>query len=890
MENPGDARSYYDSGSALAPYIQDLRHALAEGEQSLRLQEYAPGHGFFVATELARLRDRVLQRLWEVHHSQFAASGSSRRTSGYAVMALGGYGRGAVSPHSDVDLLVLSGGRLQPAEEELLGAFFRDVYDLGFKLGFVQLTPKQAIQKTLHDPHFATAILSARFLWGSHELWAHFHETLLQNIRRHIKRFFLRVEQAWHEERERFGDTVFVLQPNVKRSPGGLRDLQFIDWTTTILDIAGMGGVQQISGILTPDLKEQLKQTEDFLLQIRHALHWRNGRAEDLLSRSDQWLLADQWQYPRTDSLLAVEVFMRDYFRRTEIVAWLANQIDALVRRSVTQRRPQPERRSRACFVSRGEELGLTDLGKSSLAAGWPGLFQAFQESQRRDKPLDQDFWMRVWTLRGRLGPPTLDMRRMFVELCQEPKQLAGILRGLHRVGLLEHFVPAMATARGLLQFNVYHKYTVDEHCLRAVEAATRLAADAGLLGQTYRQIGNKRILHLALLLHDLGKGLATDHCEAGAALARETAQILRLSADDAELLEFLVGNHLRMNHLALRRDISDQQLVVSFAVEVGSPKVLRMLYVLTAADLMAVSPDNWTAWKADLLAELYQRTIRHLSDAGDVIVSESDLQERREAALAALQRELGESTPLERFRTLPAGYLLATDSSTMLRELYWLAALGDRPFEAHVEHRADQGTDTWTVLTRESVAKGIFHRLTGALTSQGLEILAAQIYTLPDGLIIDRFVVRDPYDAEETHSERVSAIHNAIGMSLTAAVFRPTFPRRWDSGSRNPAVPRPRVRVEIDNSSLTEFTLVEVFANDRPGLLYDMSRTLYEAGCSVWRAKIGTFLDQVVDVFYLTGSSGEKIEDAAFLARLKENLSAVLQDDTPHPFLPLRK
>jgi len=302
-------------------------------------------------------------------------------------------------------------------------------------------------------------------------------------------------------------------------------------------------------------------------------------------------------------------------------------------------------------------------------------------------------------------------------------------------------------------------------------------------------------------------------------------------------------------------------------------------MYILTVCDLMAVSPDNWTAWKADLLAELYQRTMRYLSDSGDVMLTESDIQTRQKAIENALGHNMGHPFYSRQIRTLPAGYLLATDTETIVRDLRWLASLGDCPVDVRVEYRPTNQTLSLTIATREDVAEGIFHRLTGAITSRGLEILAAQIYTLADGWIIDRYTVRDCYFVGEPPLDRLQDIRSALVLALTEKSFQPVFPKIWGKSPRfRGQVPQARVRVQVDNVSHSEFTLIEVFANDRPGLLYAISRELFEAGCSIWRAKIGTFLDQVVDVFYVTDRAGRKIVDSEHLQKLRRNLIEVLQ------------
>lgn len=867
---------------ALTPHVREFRDRLWQTSQMAATSDYTPGNGFRVANSLCRVRDDVLHELWKVQFTAGHDRALLEEPNFYAVVALGGYGRGTVSLYSDVDLLVLT-TKTEPAWwKRLIASYFRDIYDLGLKLGFLQLRPRSALRMVLEDPHFCTAVLSARFLWGCRGVFDSFEESLRDRLRRHLKAVFFAIEGARREERERFGKTVFLLQPNIKRSPGGLRDIQFIDWMKLLWELGKPTLIFPVDELLPCEESDAIRDTEDFLLQIRHSLHCSANRAEDVFSRPDQWRLAEAWKYGPTAGLLPVEVLMREYFRRTEqIVAGATRLSQALERQLIRSRKTSRRPKDRWLVDVRGR-LWLTEAGQDVLSRGWEGLFDLLETCQKLDFPLDASVWIEIWKRKSLFASsPALEVRRRFLQLLQAPRQTANLMRGLHQVQLLEQFLPDMEHARGLLQFNQYHKYTVDEHCLNAMESAMLLNDQPGLLGETYRKITDKRILHLAILLHDLGKGLTIDHSEAGRLIAQRTAQHLALEPDDAELLEFLVANHLRMNHLALRRDINDEQLVVQFAAEIGSPDVLRMMYILTVADLMAVSPDNWTAWKADLLAELYQRTMRYLSDSGDVMLTDLDVQSRRKAVADALGHDVGRPFYSRHIRDLPVGYLLATDVDTIVRDLRWLASLGDCPVDVRVEYRPSNETLSLTIATREDVVEGIFHRLTGAITSRGLEILAAQIYTLADGLIIDRYMVRDPYFVGEPPLDRVQDIRSAIVSALTDKSFHPVFPKIWEMSARSRSqVPQARVRVQIDNASHSDFTLIEVFANDRPGLLYAISRELFEAGCSIWRAKIGTFLDQVVDVFYVTNHEGQKLVDSDYLQRLRRNLLRVVQSD----------
>jgi [protein-PII] uridylyltransferase len=443
-----------------------------------------------------------------------------------------------------------------------------------------------------------------------------------------------------------------------------------------------------------------------------------------------------------------------------------------------------------------------------------------------------------------------------FLDLLARPKGLAAALRKLHEVGVLEILVPPFAHARHLLQFNNYHKYTVDEHSILTVERLAAFADADDWLGEAWRELPRRRPLLLAALLHDLGKGFEEDHSEVGARLARGVAFRLALPIDEAEIVEFLVRQHLAMAHLAFRRDAGDESIVVGFARAVGAPERLRMLALLTAADVAAVGPGTWTRWKADLLGDLYGRTLARLD--GERPPPHVD---RARRALDALLEGRAADDPVVRLaRRLPAALFRDTPPEQLVAELGRLARLPADGIFVAARWQPETSTVAVTVGTREDVAVGIFHRVVAALAAERLEVLAADIHTLDDGLVIDHFMA-------------LAEVADAIRAALKAD-RPPACSRRW-----NPFAPRPAAaaapppRVSIDAVSSAEATIVEVFATDAPGLLHAVAREIFAAGLSVRSARIGTHLDQVVDAFHVTNADGSKPTDPGRLAALRRAL-----------------
>jgi [protein-PII] uridylyltransferase len=504
------------------------------------------------------------------------------------------------------------------------------------------------------------------------------------------------------------------------------------------------------------------------------------------------------------------------------------------------------------------------------------------------DKRIDDATWQAIREAMTQRVDVELtgEVIRRFLSLLAQPARLGDLLRRLHELHVLEKIVPGLEHARNLVQFNDYHKYTVDEHCLRAVEEATKFLDDPSPVGDVYRSLKNKRLLHLALLLHDLGKGYPEDHSEVGARLADQAAARLRLPAGDAEILRFLIHKHLLFSDLAQLRDVNDSDVVVGLAVEVGSPEVLQLLYVMTCADLAAVGPGVLNQWKLEILTRLYRNALRELT--GDSVAG-SRVEDHARCRKELLNRfpGTGERAWWERqIAALPPAYLYDGPAERILEDLQRFSRLGHKDAVAYGRYLSDFRAVEYTVGTYDEIVPGIFHRLTGVLTSQRHEILSAEINTLADGLVLDRFHVQDRDFEGPPPADRLEDISRRLVAALKSPTSEPPrFPSLWGGEPKRSAagVLRPPVQVRIDNSTSDRFTILDIFAVDRMGLLYTITRLLFEGGLSVHMAKIGSHLDQVVDVFYVTDLAGQKVEDEDRLQAIRSTLTQQIAEFEEH-------
>lgn len=868
------------AGPHLRPSVVAARERLAEGRAKLRTQHDRGTPGIQVCAHQTDLVDTVVNLLCD----SALEDAERETTTRWALVALGGYGRRDIAPFSDVDLMILIERGSHRAVAPFVRLLTQGITDSGLQLGASVRTPGEAVSLGLKDATIFTSMVESRFLRGDRDLFNRFLHRFRRRTLRQSGRLIKVIEESRRSERRQFGETVYLLEPNVKRSRGGLRDLQFLRWVGFARHGEADPENLERLGVLPTSDRRALRAAHEFLLQLRNELHFYAGKPQDSLSKSEQLRLAKAGEYEGTESLLAVEQLMREYIDHTQHIRYIVAHFLATAKR--------PARLATVVDPLFGHQVGgdfrvgplhirATRRGLEKVQSDLAETLRLMELSNWYNVRIDHATWEGVRTAMIN-RPPSREISssaaERFLSLLSQPQRLASLLRRLHELRVLEKLVPPMEHARCLMQFNDYHKFTVDEHSIRAVEAATDFLGDDGPLGDAYRGLSDKRMLHLALLIHDLGKGYAEDHSEVGSRLAIEVGRHLRLSERETETLRFLVHRHLLMSHLAQRRDIHDASVVVQFAVEVGSTDVLQMLYLLTCADLAAVGPGVLNAWKLELITELYRSARGYLAGEKSSPGSNSELQARRERL-----RELLPSNDwlTRQIDELPPGYFAHRALEDTAEELQELSEIPPDGVAVRAKYWPDQKAVEFTVGAYEQLTPGIFHKLTGALTGKGLQILSAEIHTLSDQLVLDRFYVLDPDYAGEPSTERLAEVRSALLGALQGDSNQPpSFRRMWPGSKPETAEslsPLP-TRIQVDNNTSEHYTILDIFAHDRMGLLYAVSRAIFEMELSVAVAKIGTYLDQVVDVFYVTDSEGSKIQDEERLAQIRSHLLEAIE------------
>ena len=871
--------------------------ALAGRRQALRQRLLDGGSGAEVMAALTEFVDGLIIGKYKHAMRQAGEVAQVAGAQHCCLVALGGYGFRELAPYSDIDVMFL----FREEAGEAAPALFREVlhylWDLGFQVGHSMRTIDDCIDLAGKDLTIRTAMMSARFMTGSPHLFQEFNRRYAREVvGRGRGRFIEQKIEERRREYEKFGQTVYLLEPNVKKSKGGIRDFHLLRWAgmaryqaATLQDLADRGFLSR------QDLLS-LTEARDFVWRVRAFLHLEAGRAEEILSFDEQVRLASLYGFEDQPHLLGVEQFMQQYYRHTiGLHETLLRFLDRCLAVSAKRRSPGalPAAKMDGYFVVTGRQLTVPSELRARVLERPDLLLQLFEMARSRRLKIDTDLLDEIHSHMDSMSSETFRMpevSRVFLKILAGPDAVAATLEAMHRVHLLEKVIPVFATLRGLMQFNQDHKYTVDEHTLRAVAKAEALALESGIIGTVYQEIRRKDLLHLAILLHDLGKGRKEDHCEVGKVIAEETAARLGCDPHETRTLVFLVHRHLLMSHTAFRRDPYDEKVLAPFAKAVGTPEILRKLLALTVADIAAVGPGVMTKWKQSLLIELFLRTLPVVSgeqaqadDSDRLTQLAADVAREftgtAEAGLDWIESQLGQ---------FPLRYLYATPPKRIAVHLGAIKRL--QAGDALVEDRFNEelGICEYTVITHDNLTPGIVFKIAGVMAAQGLQIVDAQITTREDGVVVNYFQASDPDFEGAPPAERGASIAEAIVRVLKGEETVERVMSRNTRLSYLSKLPAGRhaTEVKVDNETCDRSTIVDVFADDTQGLLYAITRSIFQLGLSVQAARISTRIDddikqslrtigrhQVADVFYVTDLQGAKIEDYSRLEAIRETI-----------------
>ena len=861
-----------------------VKVALADGRDELRRRLLEnPSRGREAAAGYAFLTDQLLRLVFDFTTTALYPVTNRTTSERLTLIAVGGYGRGEMAPFSDIDVMFLTPWKQTAWGEQVIESMLYLLWDLGLKVGHSTRSIDDMIRMAKSDLTIRTALLEARYVWGDQPLYDEAAARFRKDIVTGTARTFTAEKLAEREARhQRMGDSRYVVEPNLKEGKGGLRDLHTLFWIGKYAY-----QVQSVSelvekGLLTaPELRQFLK-AENYLWAVRCNLHDIAGRAEERLTFDVQRELATRMRYADRDGMSAVERFMRHYFLVARQVGDLTGLFLAHLDESFgrTAWLPTLTRRPKKLhgFTLRRGRIGVpSDDFFQEDPVRLLELFALADSENLEIHPLAMRQAGRDASLISDKIRKDPRANALFLSVLTSKNNPEAVLRWMSEADVFGRFIPDFGRVVAQMQYDMYHHYTVDEHTIRAIGLvaqieAGKLKADHQLSSAIIRQLVSRRVLYVAVLLHDIAKGRGGDHSEIGAEIALKLCPRLGLTPAETETVAWLVRFHLLMSSTAFKRDLSDFKTILDFVEVVASPERLRLLLILTVVDIRAVGPGIWNAWKGQLLGDLY-------NGAEEVLRlghKQTGRSERIAAKKAALAAELG--WPAAQFKAYAKRhadpYWVAEPAEALLHNARQVEAASVQPLSIATHVDAVSGTTLVSIYTADH--PGLFYRIAGAISLGGATILDARIHTTRDGMALDNFVIADPLDRPFSEATQLERLTRTIEDVLTGKkrfvdklIARPLARRRAEVFKVEP-------NVLIDNRASNRYTVLEVSALDRPALLYRLTHALFNARLMIHSAHIATYGERATDTFYLTDLTGEKIDSGPRLKALEKRLLAI--------------
>jgi [protein-PII] uridylyltransferase len=874
---------------------QRLKAALADARivaEQLLLEDR---HGRHCAERLCRLQDDIIQVLFDFAVRHMFPPQTASDAEHMAIVATGGYGRGLMAPGSDIDLLFLLPYKQTAWGESIAETILYCLWDMGLKVGYATRSVDECIRQAKADMTIRTALLEARYLLGERKLYDQLVAGFDRQVVQGTAAEFVAAKLAEREERlRRAGQSRYLVEPNVKDGKGGLRDLHTLFWMAKYVYRVREPEELIEHGVFDRLEYQLFRRCEDFLWAVRCHMHFVTGRAEERLSFDLQRDIAIRLGYTSHPGLRDVERFMKHYFLIAkdvgDLTAILCAELEArqakdvpMLNRVVARFRRRPRR---AALDAKGF---IVDHNRISVADAKVferdpvNLIRLFHLAQRHNLDFHPDA-MRLATRSLKLIDKAVredaEANRLFLDILTAKNDAEVVLRRMNETGVLGRFIPDFGRIVSMMQFNMYHHYTVDEHLLRCIGVLAEIEAgkheEYGLANELVRTIKpeHRTVLYVALFLHDIAKGRVEDHSIAGARIARKLGPRFGLSAANTEILVWLIEQHLTMSSIAQSRDLSDRRTIENFVAVVQSLERMKLLTILTTADIRAVGPGVWNGWKAQLIRALYYETEPALTGG----FSEVDRARRVAMAQGEFRAEMKDWEPAEIDRYIARHY-----------PAYWLKV--DLPRKvAHARFLRSAEEVGKTLATSVSFDAGAITILTvlapdhpwllsviaGACAATGANIVDAQIFTTTDGLALDTISVSREFELDDDEGRRAIRIADAIERALCGDLKLPEVVAKR-------AAPKGRIKafavepeVNVNNAWSNRYTVVEVSGLDRPGLLYELTTALSKLNLNIASAHVATFGERAVDVFYVTDLLGAKIFSPTRHAAIKRALIAM--------------
>ena len=873
--------------------VAALKDALATGRAELErrlVQKPAAGHE--ITGGHAFLIDQLVRVIFDHAAEQLYLAPNRSSAERIAILAVGGYGRAEMAPHSDVDIAFLTPQRHAPWCEQVIEAMLYLLWDLGLKVGHSSRTPSDMVRMAKDDLTIRTALLEGRYVWGDEALYEEGVKRFRDEVVRGTERQFVVEKLAERNARhKRMGDSRYVVEPNVKEGKGGLRDLQTLYWIGKYIHRVRVAAELVDVGLFTRPEYKSFRRAEGWLLAVRCHLHTVTDRAEDRLTFDLQRQIAERMNFADRPGKSAVERFMQFYFLQAKRVGALTGIFLAHIDDEFAQK----TRASGffAGFRSRPRHLKGYVVHGGRIAApsqDWFAkdpvrLIEIFQLAETEELEVHPET-MRLANRESGLIDKAVrhDPRAnaLFLDLLAGRNDPEAALRWMNEANVFGRFVPDFGRVNAQMQFDMYHHYTVDEHTIRAIGLLVKiekglLDADHPRATRLIHKVGSRRVAYVAALLHDIAKGRGGDHSVLGAEVAERLCPRFGLTPSETEMVAWLVREHLLMSATAFKRDLADPKTIEDFVARVQSAERLRHLAILTAIDIRAVGPGVWNSWKGQLLGELYDSAQEQLR-LGHARKGRKDRVAARQSGVAEL---LGpEAGLVERYgKTMGEAYWIAEPEDIAARNLvaYAAARAGGEQLSIETVFYEARGATLVTVIAADH--PGLFYRIAGGIHLAGGNIIDARIHTTREGWAVDNFLVQDPQGGPFREAAQLERLRKSIADALANRIeLAPKLAQRPLPNRRSKAF-EVRPRALFDNKASGRFTVIEVNARDRPALLNRLARALFEAGAIVHSAHITAYGERAADTFYVTDATGSKLTGEERLERIEAALVHAASD-----------
>jgi [protein-PII] uridylyltransferase len=890
----GQAVDSQGASAARPAILAMLQQSLQSGREEIRRRLLAnPSAGHRAASEQAFLIDQIVRLIYDHAANHLYPTANKTASERIAVVAVGGYGRGEMAPHSDVDIAFITPYKRTAWTEQVVEAMLYLLWDLGLKVGQSSRSIDETISMALEDLTIRTALLEGRFIWGYREVYEEAANRFWSEVVAKTGRDFVSQKMAERDERhKRMGDSRYVVEPNVKDGKGGLRDLHTLYWIGKYVHRVRSPAALVEVGLLAADEYRKFQKAENFLWAVRCHMHDLAKRAEDRLTFDLQREVAERMNFADRPGRSAVERFMQLYFLNAKTVG----DLTGLFLAHLDEAHAKKGMRFLSGFSRKPRKLNGFVLDRGRLALPDEDYFQTDPVRLIEIFHLADCYGLEIHPLAmrsARRDARLIDAKirqdaranALFMEVLTSPRDPETVLRWMNEATVFGRFIPDFGRVVAQMQFDMYHHYTVDEHSIRAIGLLSEIEKgdhkeDHPLSTSILRQIISRRVLFVAVLLHDIAKGRGGDHSVLGADVALQLCPRLGLSDAETETVAWLVRHHLLMSATAFKRDLADFKTILDFAQVVASPERLKLLLVLTVVDIRAVGPGVWNSWKRQLLSDLF--------DGTEEVLRLGHKQRGREDRISAKKAQLETrlALPTTRFaklaKRLPEPYWIAEPDDIIERNARLLLTNEEAVLAIDACYYPDRGATLVTVLAADH--PGLFYRIAGAIHLAGGNIIDARIHTSNDGMAIDNFLVQDPLGRPFMEAGQIERLRLAIGDALANRAklavkleAKPVARRRADAFRIAPSI-------LIDNKASNRFTVVEVNAADRPALLNNLALALFQSKVTLHSAHVATYGERAVDTFYITDLFGAKIESKTRLkaleARLLEAAHGISQSD----------